>query len=124
MNWRGPCLETSRRTGEAIVGTEAGAVGAGTIRRMGAHRRWDREYLQAVVRLPWQRKPDDPGEETVVRAPWVDRVPGLVADPEKTGALVRRRLILRREDGFKLGLTQGCTTCRENHSRPQVWSTL
>ena len=39
VNLRGPCMETSRRTGEAIVGTEAGAVGAGTNRRMGAHRR-------------------------------------------------------------------------------------
>ena len=44
--------------------------------------------------LPWQHKPDDPGEETDVRKRWVDRAPGLVADPEETDALVTRRLML------------------------------
>ena len=73
MNWgEGHYLGTSRRTGEAIIGTQAAVIGAGTIRWMGAHRRWDRESLQAVVGLPWQRKPDDPREEADARARWVD----------------------------------------------------
>ena len=106
VNWR------EGRTGEAIIGTQAGVIGAGTIRRMGAHRRWDRESIQAVVGLPWERKPDDPREEADAQARRVDHVPGLVTDPEKTEAPARRRLMLRREDFFKLGFTEGCATCR------------
>ena len=79
---------------------------------MGAHRRWDCESLQAVVGLPWQRKPDDPREEADAQARWVDHVPGLVTDPEETEAPARRRLMLRREDFFKLGFTEGCAACR------------
>ena len=79
---------------------------------MGAHRRWDRESLQAVVGLPWQRKPDDPREEVDAQARWVDHVPGLVTDPEETEAPARRRLLLRREDFFKLGFTEGGAACR------------
>ena len=99
VNWRdGHHLETSRRTGEENIGTQAGVIGAGTIRRMGAHRRWDRETPQAVVGLPWQRKPDDPREEAGAQARWVDHAPGLVTDPEETEAPARRRLMLRREE--------------------------
>ena len=113
VNWgEGHYLGTSRRTGEAIIGTQAGVIGAGTIRRMGAHRRWDRESPQAVVGLPWQRKPNDPREEADAQARWVDHVPCLVTDPEETEAPARRRLILRREDFFKLGFTEGCAACR------------
>ena len=105
-------MGTSRRTGEALIGTQAGVIGAGTIRRMGAHRRWDRESLQAVVGLSWQRKPDDHREEADAQARWADHVSGLVTDPEETEAPARRRLMLRRDDFFKLGFTEGCAACR------------
>ena len=37
------------RTGEAVVDTPGGVVRAGTIRRVGAHRRWDAESLLKMV---------------------------------------------------------------------------
>ena len=40
------------------------------------------------------------------KARWVDQKLGLVTDPEETEAPVRRRLMLRRENFFKLGFTK------------------
>ena len=50
------------RTSEAIVGTSEGVVKASTIRRVGAHRRWDADRLAAVRGVPWQWDPDSDKE--------------------------------------------------------------
>ena len=46
------------RTGEAVIGTKDGILRAGTIRRVGGHRRWDREGLEQVLGVPWQWDPE------------------------------------------------------------------
>ena len=45
------------RTGEAIVGTRAGILRAGTVRLVGVHRWWDLAGLEHVRGLPWQWDP-------------------------------------------------------------------
>ena len=45
------------RASEAIVGTNEGVTRAGTSRRVGAHRRWDAEVLDAVRGVPWKWDP-------------------------------------------------------------------
>ena len=40
------------RTGEAVIGRTEGILRAGTVRRVGGHRRWDREGLQLVRGVP------------------------------------------------------------------------
>ena len=46
------------RTGEAVIGTQDGILRAGSIRRVGGHRRWDREGLDRVRGVPWQWDPE------------------------------------------------------------------
>ena len=45
---------TTWRTGEAVVGTRAGILRAGTVRRVEAHRWWDLDGLEHVLGIPWQ----------------------------------------------------------------------
>ena len=44
-------------TGEAVVGTRAGIVRAGTVPRVGAHRPWDCDGFEHVRGLLWQWDP-------------------------------------------------------------------
>ena len=46
------------KTSEALIGTAEGVKRAGTIRRVGAHRRWDAEGLDKIRGVPWQWDPD------------------------------------------------------------------
>ena len=58
MKWdEGIYLGSDWRTGEAVIGIEDGARKAGTVKRVGAHRRWDGERLASVQGLPWKLKP-------------------------------------------------------------------
>ena len=58
IRWsKGHSLGRWWRASEAIVGTRAGIVRAGTVRCVGAHRRWDRDGLEHVRGLPWQWDP-------------------------------------------------------------------
>ena len=42
------------KTSEALVGTPEGVKRAGTIRRVGTHRRWDAEGLDKIRGVPWK----------------------------------------------------------------------
>ena len=47
------------RTGELIIGNSEGIHKASTIKRVGAHRRWDGEELKKVRGWPWKWNPDE-----------------------------------------------------------------
>ena len=49
----GTYLGTSSKNGESIVGTEEGAVGARTVRRLPAEKRWDSDAIGKLKGLPW-----------------------------------------------------------------------
>ena len=101
------------RTGEAVVGTIGGTFRAGTIRRVGAHRRWDREGLEKIRGLPWQW---DPGEGEIhadLKVRW------LAEDELKDGQAVMTeegcrmyRLRLKKQDFLTHGFTEGCPGCQ------------
>ena len=99
------------RTGEAIIGTETGLEKTATIKRVGAHRRWDPKGLAKVKGWPWCRGPDE-GEPAVnLRVRWLDddevgRTAAAKEDPTRI-----YRLRLKREDFIKYGFTEGCIGC-------------
>ena len=51
------------RTGEMIIGNSEGIHKASTIKRVGAHRRWDGEELKKVRGWPWKCNPDEEDPE-------------------------------------------------------------
>ena len=101
------------RTGEALVGTPKGVMCAGTVRRVGAHRRWDKEGLEMVQGVPWQM---NPGEEVVHRdlqVRWLreeELEAGRVAGQDDDRKVYRMRL--KREDFLEHGFTEGCSGCQ------------
>ena len=101
------------RTGEAVVGSRDGVSRAGTVRRVGAHRRWDREGLAHVRGLPWQWDPAEGDMHTDLKVRW------LAEDEIESGKAVmtednRRlyRLRLKKEDFLEHGFTEGCPRCQ------------
>ena len=101
------------RTGEAIVGTNKGIVKAGTIRRAGAHRRWDAEGLESIKGLPWHWNPEQEEPTKDLRLRWLteeEKQAGKAPTPEEHGTVYRLRL--KREDFLRHGFTEGCPGCR------------
>ena len=102
------------RTGEAIVGTSEGAVRAGTIRRVGAHRRWDAEGLDSVRGVPWQWDPEtnEVPDKLLVRMLSDDEKKHLLGPETEGGPKQVYRMRLKRDDFIERGFTEGCLGCR------------
>ena len=97
------------RTGVAIIGSNEGIVKAGTLRRVGAHRRWDGEGLSKIRGYPWKWNPESAEDSANVKIRWL-------TEEEKTGAakvqeeeLVRpTRMKLKKEEFVRYSFTEGC----------------
>ena len=102
------------RTGEAVVGTRQGAVRAGTIRRVGAHRRWDAEGLDSVRGIPWQWDPDagEVPDKLFVRLLSDDEKKHLAGPPVAEGTKTVYRIRLKSDDFIERGFTEGCNGCK------------
>ena len=101
------------RTGEAVVGTASGAVRAGTVRRVGAHRRWDKEGLEKVQGVPWQLNPSEGAVHRDLQVRWLredELDAGRAAVHEDDRKVYRMRL--RKEDFLEHGFTEGCPGCQ------------
>ena len=59
------------RIGEAVIGAKDGILRAGTIRRVGGHRRWDREGLEQVRGVPWQWDPEQGEVHADLKVRWL-----------------------------------------------------
>ena len=102
------------KTSEAIVGTSDGIKRAGTIRRVGAHRRWDGDGLDGVRGVPWKWDPDaeEVPDKLLVRMLSEDEkksISGPVVNPENKTVY---RMRLRRDDFLQKGFTEGCPGCQ------------
>ena len=102
------------RTGEAIVGTKDGATKASTIRRVGAHRRWDAEGLDAVRGVPWQWDPesDEETHKLLVRHLTDEEKAALSIPTPVEGPRNVYRMRLKRDDFIEKGFTDGCPGCK------------
>merc|ERR1712240_171121 len=102
------------RTSEAIVGTKDGVVKASTIRRVGAHRRWDAEGLDAVRGVPWQWDPDSDVEtqKLLVRHLTEEEKAALAIPTPAEGPRNVYRMRLKRDDFIEKGFTDGCPGCK------------
>ena len=101
------------RTGEAIIGAAGGTLRAGTVRRVGAHRRWDREGLEKVKGLPWKWDPGEGETHAELKVRWLaedELQDGQAAMSERNRRIYRLRL--KREDFLKHGFTEGCPGCQ------------
>ena len=101
------------RTGEAVIGTANGILLAGTIRRVGGHRRWDREGLELVRGVPWQWDPEQGELPADLQVRWLkeDEVAeGRTVHDEYGKRLVRIRL--RKADFLVHGFSAGCLGCQ------------
>ena len=97
------------RTGEAIVGTRAGILRAGIVRRVG----WDRDGLEHVRGLPWQWDPAQGDVHPDLKVRW------LAEEEIQSGQAVKTedghrmyRLRLKKEDFLVHGFTEGCLGCQ------------
>jgi hypothetical protein len=101
------------RTGEALVGTPEGVVRAGTVRRVGAHRRWDKEGLEKVQGVPWQMNPGEGAVHQDLQVRWLreeELEAGRAAAQDDDRKVYRMRL--KREDFLEHGFTEGCPGCQ------------
>ena len=115
------------RTGEAIVGTSEGVFRAGTVRRVGAHRRWDKDGLSRVQGVPWQWNPAEGTVHRDLQVRWLreeELEAGRAVACEEDRKVYRMRL--KKEDFLEHGFTEGCPGCQaiiagasaRNHSEP------
>ena len=101
------------RTGEAVVGTAAGILRAGTVRRVGAHRRWDREGLEQVRGLPWQWDPAEGDIHKELKVRWLVEEEIQSGQAKMTEDSCRvYRLRLKKQDFVAHGFTEGCPGCQ------------
>ena len=102
------------RTSEAIVGTHDGAIRAGTIRRVGGHRRWDAEGLEAVRGVPWKWDPDadEVPDKLLVRMLSDEEKKSLERPVPESGPKNIYRVRLKRDDFIEKGFTGGCPGCQ------------
>ena len=102
------------RTGEAIVGTDDGIKRAGTIRRVGGHRRWDAEGIAAIRGMPWKWDPDSDveAEELLVRHLTAEERAALSIPTPTSGPKTMYRMRLKRDDFLENGFTDGCPGCK------------
>ena len=87
---------------------------SGTIRRVGAHRRWDAEGLSAVRGVPWHWDPesDKEAERLLVRHLTDSEKEALQGPIPAEGARTVYRMRLKRDDFIQRGFTDGCPGCR------------
>ena len=103
------------RTGEAIIGTHEGVRRAGTIRRVGGHRRWDRGGLERVRGVPWQWDPDQEDVHVDLKVRWLKEeeiAAGNAGLNQESTSKRMYRLRLRKEDFVRHGFTEGCLGCQ------------
>ena len=115
MKWNeGHFLGFHWRTSEAIVGTKEGIRRAGTIRRVGAHRRWDATGLDSIRGVPWKWDPeaDDVVDKLLVRHLTYEEKQNMIDPVVDTGPQTVYRMRLKREDFIEKGYTEGCLGCR------------
>lgn len=101
------------RTGEAVIGSHEGILRAGTIRRVGGHRRWDREGLEQVRGVPWQWDPEQGEVHADLKVRWLKEeevADGNVALGGESKRMYRLRL--RKMDFLTHGFTEGCVGCQ------------
>ena len=96
------------RSGEAILGTPQGIEKAGTIKRTGAHRRWDGEGLSSITGVPWKWNPDedDPNDDLLVR--WLSEQEKEAVQPNQNidqGTIYRMRL--KKDDFYEVWFHRG-----------------
>ena len=110
----GYLLGFCRRTSEAIAGTKDGVIRAGTLRRVGAHRRWDAEVLDAVRGVRWTRDPDaeEVHDKLLVRMLSEDEKKQLERPAPETGPKTVYRIRLTRDYFIEKGFTNGCLGCK------------
>ena len=96
------------KTSEAIIGTAEGVKKAGTIRRVGAHRRWDADGLDKVRGVPWQWDPevDEVPDKLVVRM-LEDEKQQLAGQGADSDQKTVYRMRLKRDDFLSRGFTEG-----------------
>ena len=97
------------RTAEAIIGTKGGATKVSTIRRVGAHRRWDAEGLDAVRGVPWQWDPDsdEDTQKLLVRHLTEEEKASLAIPTPAEGPRNVYRMRLKRDDFIERGFPDG-----------------
>ena len=102
------------KTSEALIGTPEGVKRAGTIRRVGAHRRWDAEGLDQVRGVPWQWNPDvdEVPDKLMVRMLSEDERQRLAGPVAEAGPKTIYRMRLKRDDFISRGFTEGCPGCK------------
>jgi hypothetical protein len=114
------------RTGEANIGTTDGVIKAGTIRRTGAHRRWDADRVVRICGSPWK-----PIVSSVAKEKEEPKIRWLTEDEKNKGIEVREedllkpgRVRLLKEDYVEHGFTSGCKGCKSiiNQERAQTHS--
>ena len=113
MKWdEGIYLGRDWRTNESFVALQDGVKRAGTIRRVGGHRRWDPELLSKVSCVPWKMKrdADDPNSDGLVREQTDEEKSAEVEARDKHEPHLRMKLL--REDFFEHGFTDGCKGCK------------
>ena len=64
----------NRKTGEYLIGTENGIQKAREVYRRARHERWDREYFDKIVGVPWNLQPK--ADEPMVEVPRAMPQPG------------------------------------------------
>ena len=89
-------------------------IRAGTLRRVGARRRWDAEGLDAVRRVPWKWDPDAEKvhDKLLVRMLSEDVKKELERPAPETGPKTVYRMRLKRDDFIEKGVTDGCLGCK------------
>eukprot|EP00972_Heterocapsa_arctica_P089384 13178339-Heterocapsa_arctica.AAC.1 len=105
-------LETSRRTGETIIGTDEGALWARTVRKMPEDKRWSKDAVSNLKGT--SRAPASDDEEKLIGV----RI-DLPAGEERQGPLppmldgraAAQRVYLRKTDLKKHGVARGCQGC-------------
>ena len=124
--WEGGVyLGTDWRTGEAFVGTAQDIIRAGVIRRVEAHRRWDRDAAFAIRRVAWKGIPDKDDEEVAVKMLLMQPPEAQMVPQNREQRTQIRRVMLRHTEFLKFGVTDGCPGCQEATRRPRTkWSGL
>ena len=96
------------------MGTKDGVIRAGTLRRVGAHRRWNAEGLDVVRGVPWKWDPDaqEVHDKLLVRMLSEDEKKQLERPAPETGPKTVYRMRLKRDDFIEKGFTNGCLGCK------------
>ena len=102
------------KTSEALVGTPEGVKRAGTIRRVGAHRRWDADGLDKIRGVPWQWDPeaDEVADNLMVRMLSEEEKQQLAGQGADAEPKTVYRMRLKRDDFISRGFTEGCARCK------------